>query len=75
MHNPDFVRLASAYGIAGENVTDRGDLAGAVERIFAHDGAYLLNVSIDAKDMIFPMIPAGGVVDQILLNPTTKFTI
>ena len=75
MHNPDFVRLASAYGIAGEDVTDRGDLAGAVGRMFAHDGAYLLNVSIDAKDMIFPMIPAGGVVDQILLNPTTKFTI
>lgn len=75
MHNPDFVRLASAYGIAGEDVTDRSQLCGAIERMFNHPGAYLLNVSIDAKDMIFPMIPAGGVVDEILLNPTQKFTI
>ncbi|MDE6267170.1 MAG: biosynthetic-type acetolactate synthase large subunit [Muribaculaceae bacterium] len=75
MHNPDFVRLASAYGIAGEDVTDRSMLSDAVKRMFEHDGAYLMNVRVDAKDMIFPMIPAGGVVDRILLNPTTKFSI
>lgn len=75
MDNPDFVRLASAYRIAGEDVTSRQQLPEAVARMFSHQGTYLLNVAIDAKDMIFPMIPAGGVVDEILLNPTTKFTL
>ncbi|MEE0978992.1 MAG: biosynthetic-type acetolactate synthase large subunit [Muribaculaceae bacterium] len=75
MLNPDFIALARAYGIAGENVTSRHDLRGAVDRMFAHPGAYLLNVCVDAKDMIFPMIPAGGVVDQIMLDKETRFTI
>lgn len=75
MMNPDFVRLASAYGIAGEDVTTRDSLEGAVSRMFSRQGACLLNVSIDAADMIFPMIPAGGAINTILLNPTTKFTL
>ncbi|MDE7154486.1 MAG: biosynthetic-type acetolactate synthase large subunit [Muribaculaceae bacterium] len=75
MTNPDFVRLASAYGIAGENVTVREELEGAINRMFDHKGAYLLNISIDADDMIFPMVPAGGSINTIILNPTTKLSL
>lgn len=66
--NPDFVTLAKAYGIAAENVEKRTDLAAAIERMKSHNGAYILNVSIDPDDNVFPMIPIGAAVDEILLD-------
>lgn len=68
MLNPDFVEIAAAYGIKGEDVSDRAELAGAIKRMAEHDGAYLLNVNIDPTDMVFPMTPGGSGVDEILLN-------
>jgi acetolactate synthase-1/2/3 large subunit len=70
MINPDFVAVANAYGIAGEDVAERKDLDEAIKRMLEHDGAYLLNVNIDETDMIFPMTPAGADVDYIMLNAT-----
>ena len=75
MVNPDFVQIAQAYGIASENVETRDQLDGAIERMLAHDGAYLLNVNIDPTDMIFPMTPAGAAVDDIMLSPTEKYKL
>ena len=75
MINPDFVAIANAYGIAAENVETREQLDDAIERMLKHDGAYLLNVNIDATDMIFPMTPAGAAVDDIMLTPTEKFAL
>ncbi len=68
MKNPDFVRLADAYGIKGEDVAHRDQLSDAINRMVAHDGAYVLNVNIDETDMVFPMTPGGHGVDEILLN-------
>lgn len=73
--NPDFVSLAAAYGIKGEDVATREELPAAIDRMLAHDGTYILNVDIDPADMIFPMIPAGGTVDNIMLNPNKKFSL
>jgi len=67
--NPDFTTLASAYGIKSEDVPDRAALDGAISRMLAHDGPYLLNINIDPADMVFPMTPVGADVDHILLNP------
>ena len=65
--NPDFVRIAEAYGIAGERVSDRADLAGAIERLLAADGPRLLAVAVGREDDVFPMIPAGaGIADMRL---------
>lgn len=75
MVNPDFVQIADAYGIKAENVETREQLDGAIERMLAHEGAYLLNVNIDATDMIFPMTPAGAAVDDIMLTPDEKFKL
>lgn len=75
MLNPDFVTLASAYGIKGENVESRDELPAAIERMFATDEAYILNVDIDPADMIFPMIPAGGSAKDIMLTQTKKLTL
>ena len=69
MLNPDFIKIASAYGIAGEDVTDREDLDAAINRMLADDRPYLLNIQIDETDMVFPMTPAGQSVDHVMLTP------
>lgn len=73
MINPDFVALCKSYGIAGEDVSDRSQLDDAIGRLAASEGPYLLNVNIDATDMIFPMIPLGASVDRMMLSPTDYF--
>ncbi|MDE6503357.1 MAG: acetolactate synthase large subunit, partial [Muribaculaceae bacterium] len=75
MLNPDFIKIASAYGIEAENVSDRSELDGAIDRMLSHKGAYLLNVNIDPADKIFPMIPIGGSIDKMLLAPNCLYEI
>ena len=65
--NPDFVRIAEAYGIPGERVSERAHLAGALDRLLAADGPRLLAVAVGREDDVFPMIPAGaGIADMRL---------
>lgn len=73
MTNPNFVALAKAYGIEGEDVEKREDLEGAIDRMLAHDGAYLLDVNVEDEGLVFPMIPAGKSVLDTMVNATEKF--
>lgn len=73
--NPDFIAIAKAYGIDGEDVTTREDLNGAIERLFANDKSYVLNVNIDPEDMVFPMICPGDAIDEILLDQDGRFNL
>ncbi|MCM1504902.1 MAG: biosynthetic-type acetolactate synthase large subunit [Muribaculum sp.] len=71
--NPDFVMIAKAYGIEAEDVPSRDKLDQAIQRMLDHDGPYLINVNIDETDMVFPMTPAGGNVDYVMLNPNEVY--
>lgn len=65
MVNPDFVKLAQAYGIRGRRVEERAALREAVEEMFAHRDAYLLNIAVQPEGNVFPMIPAGASLEEI----------
>ena len=71
--NPDFTLICKAYGIPAEDVNTVSDLDGAVERMVNSDTAYLLNVNIEAEDMVFPMIAPGDSIDSIMLNRNKKY--
>ncbi len=73
MVNPNFVALAAAYNIAGRDVNVREELDGAIAEMLEHKGAYLLNVNVCEKGMVFPMIPAGDGVSDIMLTSTEKY--
>ena len=66
--NPDFTTIASAYGIKSRLVNEREELDGAIGEMFADDKSFLLIVNVDMKELIYPMIPAGGSVTNILIN-------
>lgn len=66
--NPDFTTIASAYGIKSRLVNEREELDGAIGEMLADDKSFLLIVNVDMKELIYPMIPAGGSVTNILIN-------
>jgi len=68
MVNPDFVGIGKAYGIAGEKVTERTNLAAAIQTMLEHDGPYLLEIVVEKEDNVFPMVPAGDSVANIRLE-------
>lgn len=68
MNNPDFVKIAEAYSIPAKKVDDRNELDGAIKEMLDHKGAYLLDVQVEVKGMVYPMVPAGTCVTNILLG-------
>lgn len=66
--NPEFTTIASAYGIKSRLVNEREELDGAINEMLADDKSFLLIVNVDMKELIYPMIPAGGSVTNILIN-------
>lgn len=68
MKNPDFIHLAEAYRIPGRRVLDRKDLDCAIEEMLNAKGAFLLEVCVEKKGMVYPMIPAGSCISNILLG-------
>ncbi|MDR1809508.1 MAG: biosynthetic-type acetolactate synthase large subunit [Prevotella sp.] len=68
MQNPDFVMIAKAYGIAGRMVEKREELDDAISEMLNHKGSYLLDVHVETKGMVYPMVPAGACITNILLG-------
>ena len=69
MKNPDFVGIAKAYGLASQKVTSRDQLEGAIQEMLDHNGPYVLEVVVEQEDNVFPMIPTGASISDILLEP------
>lgn len=69
LKNPDFVGIAKAYGLASQKVTSRDQLEDAVQAMLDHKGPYVLEVVVEKEDNVFPMIPTGASISDILLEP------
>jgi len=68
MHNPDFVQIAKAYRIQGCSVETREELDEAVKEMFAIPGPYFLEAKVLSNTMVYPMVPAGTAVTNIILG-------
>lgn len=72
MKNPNFEAIAKAYNINAKTIHKREELDDAIAEMIKHKGAYLLDVQVELKGMVYPMIPAGTCVTNILLGNTKK---
>jgi acetolactate synthase I/II/III large subunit len=72
MVNPDFVKLAAAYDIEASKVEKREGLQTALKKMLDAKGPYFLEAVVGKEDNVFPMVPAGGCVSDVLLEPPTK---
>ncbi|MEN8116058.1 MAG: biosynthetic-type acetolactate synthase large subunit [Bacteroidota bacterium] len=67
-HNPDFITIAKGYGIEGHKIEKREDLDAGMQKMIDHDGPYVLEVTIEKEDNVFPMVPAGASVSDVMLE-------
>jgi acetolactate synthase-1/2/3 large subunit len=67
--NPDFIKVAEGFGIKGKKVLERPELDDAVQEMLDFNGPYLLEVSIEKEDNVFPMVPTGASVSEVILEP------
>jgi acetolactate synthase-1/2/3 large subunit len=67
--NPDYVKLADAYGIPAMTVTERSGIHDALA--FAHNtpGPVLIEFKVEPEDCVYPMVPAGAALDEMILRP------
>ncbi len=68
MENPDFIAIANAYKIKGKEISDRESLDEGIKEMFADDSAFLLVVNVEQFGLVYPMVPAGTAVTNILLG-------
>ncbi|MCY4414975.1 MAG: biosynthetic-type acetolactate synthase large subunit [Chloroflexi bacterium] len=67
--NPDFVKLAEAYGIRGIRVTKQEEVAGAIQEAMETPGPVVVDFVVKEDEFVYPMIPAGESVHEMLEEP------
>ena len=66
---PDVEKLAGAYGFTGRTVDSVREMPTALADAVAEPGPYLLNVKVSPFENVFPMVPAGGALNEMVLRP------
>ncbi len=70
--NPDFVKLAEAYGVWATRVTERGQVRQAIDGAMEHDGPALIDFMVEPEENVYPHVPAGESVAEMLEGPTPE---
>jgi acetolactate synthase-1/2/3 large subunit len=68
--NPDFARLADAYGIRSMTISERSEVVPAVEAARAHEGPVLINFKVEQEDTVYPMVAAGAALHDMIRRPS-----
>jgi acetolactate synthase-1/2/3 large subunit len=68
--NPDFVKLAEAFGIRSTAVKRRGEVVPAIEAARQHDGPVLIDFQVEQEDSVYPMVAAGADLHQMIRRPS-----
>ena len=68
MLNPDYMKIAEAYGIPSRRVMERSDLSAAIDEMLSTVGPFLLEACVIEEGNVLPMTPPGGTVNDMLLE-------
>lgn len=66
LDNPDFQQLVSSYRIATAKISRPSEIEESVKQMLESDGAYFLEVQVKEEENVFPMIPAGATLDEMI---------
>jgi acetolactate synthase-1/2/3 large subunit len=67
--SPDFVKLAEAHGIPGATVRTRAEGIAAVKAARERKGPFVINFLVEKEDSVYPMIPAGSALHEMIRRP------
>ncbi len=70
--NPDFVKLAEAFGITGIRVTDKAQVASAIRQAMEIPGPVVMDFIVKQDEQVYPMIPAGESVNEMMEEPVPE---
>ena len=70
--NPDFVKIAEAYGIKGIRVTDKAQVVGAIQEAMETPGPVVVDFRVKPDEQVYPMIPAGESVKEMMEEPVPE---
>jgi acetolactate synthase-1/2/3 large subunit len=68
--NPDFMKVAEAYGLSAVRVTDRAEVVPAVRAARGHAGTVLIDFRVEQEDSVYPMVPAGNDLHDMIRRPS-----
>ena len=68
MANPDYMKIAEAYGINSRRVTEREELGEAINEMLNSKGAYILEIGCQNEENVWPMVALGCAVDEVRLG-------
>lgn len=66
--SPDFVQVAKGFGIPGKSIAKREALVDSLKEMLDHDGSFLLEIMVGKENNVFPMVPQGRGVAEIILS-------
>lgn len=66
--NPNFLKIAEGYGIQGRKITSREELQDGLNAMLSCKESYLLEVMVEQEENVFPMLPTGASVSEIILS-------
>jgi len=69
---PDFVKIAEGYCLAGLRVKRKKEVAPAIEQAMAHDGPFLIDFMVEPEENVYPMVPPGATLGQVIEEPKQK---
>lgn len=69
LYNPDFIKIAEAYGIPGRSITSKEDVSSVIKEAQAYDGPFLIDFQVDELTNVFPMVAAGGSNVDMIRRP------
>jgi len=75
LSNPDFVKVAEAYGISGLRVTDKKLVVSAIQKAMEHDGPFLIDFVVEPEENIYPMVAPGCALSEIIEAPKHKVKV
>jgi acetolactate synthase-1/2/3 large subunit len=72
LHNPDFVKIAEAYGISAIAVNRKEDVSSAIRQAQAHDGPFLIDFQVDPFANVYPMVAPGKSNAEMIRRPVAE---
>ena len=67
--SPDYVKLSEAYGLKGYRVHSRNEISDTIKKVQKINGPSLIEFVVEKHDMVYPMVPAGANLDEMISRP------
>ena len=71
-HNPDFAKLADAFGMLGLRVTEKSQVMPAIVEAMEYDGPVIVDFLVEEEENVYPMIPAGTTINELIEEPAPE---